>query len=226
MTDQNNQSETTTSSLEPLFNIPKMTGGLLLILIAVHLIRSFIFNDVQDGLALFGYSFIPHRVSNLDWHNINDVLYNAMTAITYMLFHIGWTHFLINTTSLLAFGTAVEKSIGGWRMLGLFLACGVAGILVHYAVYPQSVAPVVGASAAISGLFGAVLRLMQMVGRFKPGWRGLLPITLIWVGMNIVFGLLGVVDDPTVTVAWVAHIGGFMMGLFALPLFMPSLEKN
>ena len=204
---------------ERLFNIPPMTGGLLFILLGIHLIRLFGLSDVQNGFLLFEYSFIPHRLSNLDPITAKELGWNIMTMFTYMGFHIGWTHFFLNTGSLLAFGTAVERTIGAKKTFLLFILCGFAGAVIHFVAYPQSIAPVVGASAAVSGLFAAVLRVMQYMGRFKPGWRGLLPIIVIWTGMNVVFGLMGVVDDPTVTVAWLAHIGGFAAGLGLLPLF-------
>lgn len=210
---------------EPILNIPPMTQAMLLVLLAVHIIRLYVLDNAQDTEILFMLSFIPARVTDLDFANMGAVSLNALTAFTYMLFHIGWSHFLLNTTSILAFGTAVEKFIGGARMLGLFIICGLAGIVVHYVAYMDSVAPVVGASAAASGLFGAVLKIMQYSGSFKPGWKGLLPIVIIWTVMNIVFGIMGMPDDPTVTVAWLAHIGGFLAGIFGLPLFLPARLK-
>lgn len=207
---------------QPLINIPPMTGFLLILLLAVHLIRLYVLSDQQNMHLLFGYSFIPHRLSHLDPITAQGLGWNIMTMITYMGFHIGWTHFFLNTASLLPFGTAVERTVGAKNTMVLFIICGLAGVLLHFCFYSQSMAPVAGASAAVSGLFAAVLRVMQIMGRFKPGWRGLLPITVIWVAINIVFGLIGVADDPNVTVAWIAHIGGFFAGLFALPFFIPK----
>ncbi len=149
-----------TAPREPLFNIPPMTGGLILLLLVVHLGRLFLLSDAQDMHLIFGWGFIPHRLTTLNPMTFIALSYNGMTMLTYMLFHIGWTHFFLNTGSLLAFGTAVEKGIGAWSMLALFILCGVAGVLTHYVIYPDSVAPVVGASAAISGLFGGSLRVM------------------------------------------------------------------
>ncbi len=204
---------------EPLFNIPRVTGILMAILALIHLIRVCVLTPQQDLFFVYAVGFIPHRLSDLSNLTPSLLGINIMTMFTYMGLHIGWTHFLLNTMSLLAFGTAVERSMGGQKLLGLFVICGLAGVVTHFVAYPQSMVPVVGASAAISGLFGVILRIMQNMGRFKPGWRGLMPITIIWVGINIVFGLIGVVDDPSISVAWLAHIGGFLSGLLAFPLF-------
>jgi membrane associated rhomboid family serine protease len=72
----------------------------------------------------------------------------------------------------------------------------------------------VGASGAISGLFGGVLRLMQSLG----GLRRLWPLIVLWVGASVLLGLVGF-PGVAESIAWVAHIGGFAAGLLLFPLF-------
>jgi membrane associated rhomboid family serine protease len=70
----------------------------------------------------------------------------------------------------------------------------------------------------ISGVFGAVLMLMRYVGSLTS----LLPVAIVWIAINVFFGVFGGTPgaggDP---VAWTAHIGGFVYGLAAIRLFMP-----
>ena len=76
----------------------------------------------------------------------------------------------------------------------------------------------VGASGAISGVFGGVLILKRYVGSLPS----LLPVAGVWIALNVFFGIVGGTPgaggDP---VAWTAHIGGFVYGLAAIRLFMP-----
>ena len=140
---------------EPMFNIPPITGGLLLLLAAIQTLRVFVLNDVQNTEIVFGFSFIPDRLMRGE-----TIPWDIMTMITYMGLHIGWTHFFLNTLSLLAFGTAVERAMGAKVMLGIFFLSGLGGVLLHFAIYPSAIAPVAGASAAVSGLFSTILILM------------------------------------------------------------------
>ena len=77
----------------------------------------------------------------------------------------------------------------------------------------------VGASGAISGVFGAVLMAMRQAGRLSS----LLPVAGIWIALNVFFGVFGGTPggggEP---VAWTAHIGGFVYGLVALRFFVPK----
>ena len=49
-----------------------------------------------------------------------------------------------------------------------------------------------------------------------------MPFIVIWFAVNFLFGIsaapLGITDNP---VAWEAHVGGFLAGLFLFPLFDP-----
>ena len=102
----------------------------------------------------------------------------------------------------------------------------------------MSAAPVIGASAAVSGLMGAAARFVFSPGGLAftgpdqrpraplaPLFRVLAnPLVLtfigVWLLMNLAFGLgavqVGLSDAP---VAWIAHVGGFAFGLLALPAF-------
>jgi membrane associated rhomboid family serine protease len=98
----------------------------------------------------------------------------------------------------------------------------------------------VGASAAVSGLMGAATRFVFVsgAGRLGPGdWKGQhtrpprLSLSEVvtnsraalflgaWFVTNLLFGLLatplGITDA---SIAWEAHVGGFLVGLLIFPL--------
>ncbi len=97
----------------------------------------------------------------------------------------------------------------------------------------------VGASGAISGLMGAVFRLMfaaddaatrrvlhedaaaapRLSLRSTLTSRRALAAILIWVGVNALAALgLGELSSAG-AIAWEAHVGGFFTGLLAFELF-------
>jgi len=146
-----------------------------------------------------------------------------LTLITYMFLHGGWMHLGINMLTLAAFGAPVERLLGVRRFVLFYLVCGVVAGLVHILVYPDSPDPVVGASGSISGIFGAVLMLMRYVGSLTS----LLPVAGIWIGLNVFFGLFGGAPGAGgESIAWVAHIAGFVFGLVAIRFFAPRLTNG
>jgi membrane associated rhomboid family serine protease len=90
---------------------------------------------------------------------------------------------------LAAFGSGVEKIIGAKKMFLLMLGCGIVSAFAHFAVYPSSIIPVIGASGAISGLFAAMIAIIAASGAVRTGKNGIIPVVLIWVVITVVFSL-------------------------------------
>ena len=81
----------------------------------------------------------------------------------------------------------VERVLGVRRFVLFYLSAGVVAGFIHVLFFPASANPVVGASGAISGVFGAVLMALRQIGRLNS----LLPVAGIWIALNVVFGLWG-----------------------------------
>jgi membrane associated rhomboid family serine protease len=173
------------------------------------------------------------------------------SPLTYTFLHGDWIHLGLNGLWLAAFGTAVARRFGPLRFLGLFLLSGIAGAAAFLLVHPFGLEPVVGASAAISGAVAAAMRFAFEPGAPLGPGRSLsvandnayyvpaLPLArvfrdgraltflLVWFGCNILFGAfarpLGIGD---VSVAWEAHIGGFLAGLLAFGFFDPTPDQR
>jgi membrane associated rhomboid family serine protease len=138
-----------------------------------------------------------------------------------MFLHGNWPHVLINSVWLLAFGPVVARRFGSALFLGFFIICGVMGAAAHLAVYWGSAAPVIGASAGISGLMAAGFRMLPF-GPPQAEAPPLAPIlssqilvwSLIWTIINVGAGVTGLGGGPGVdnVVAWVAHLGGYFAG--------------
>ncbi len=201
---------------EPILNIPRMVKILCSIFIAMFLLTYFL--DVETANQIFLYlAFLP----NLYVDPSQGYVWQLLTMpFTHALLHGGWFHLFINLGMMLAFGSAVEKYIGGKKLLVFFLITTAIGGLTHLAFYWGSVGALIGASGGISGLFGVLLRILQDRGQMEPGWRGLMPITLLWVGVSVLFALFTTAPGGG-SIAWTAHVGGFLSGLL---LYTPVMR--
>lgn len=201
---------------EPLINMPPITKYFLGILILIHLFVTFALNTEQYNWVVFNLGFIPARFSGMGLFEPLALL----TPFTHMFLHGGWLHLGMNAVMLLAFGSGVEKWLGGKKMCAFFLATGLCGVILHFTLNYDSVNPVIGASGGISGLFAAALVMLNKSNVGMTGRFGLWPIAILWVSISVIFGF---VDTPQMGVgkgeiAWAAHVGGFIGGFAVLKL--------
>ena len=192
---------------QPMFNMPPVTKALLaanvLVFAAMLVLPARI-----DEIVVETFGFTPANYSGMvpfEWPMI-------VAPITYQFLHAGFAHIGVNMLALVAFGAGIEQRLGGWRFLVFFLLSGIIGAFAEFAVAAGSADVVIGASAAISGLFGGILRF----GVFR---RGFWLLVALWLVMNAVTGIAGIggAGEP---VAWIAHVGGFAAGLILYPLFV------
>jgi membrane associated rhomboid family serine protease len=169
------------------------------------------------------------------------------TFVTYSLFHASWIHLGVNAIWLLPFGSALARRFGAVRFLLFFAVTAAAGALAHLFAYGGHHAPVIGASAAISGTMAGAMRFAFQSGgpmsfrRFGPEADLRVPAAplsrvlrepaamiflLVWLGINLLFGLIampGVGEGEAV--AWQAHMGGFLAGLVLFSWFDPDADS-
>lgn len=141
-----------------------------------------------------------------------------LTFVTYMFLHAGWIHLISNMLFLWVFADNVEDAFGYFAFTLFYLLCGIAGALAHVMMTPDSPAPLIGASGAVSGIIGAYVLLYPKARIWiLLFYRIPLRISAIWVlgGWFLlqVFSVLTAGTDSDVQVAWWAHIGGFFAGL-------------
>jgi rhomboid family protein len=155
-----------------------------------------------------------------------------LTPLTAMFLHGGWLHLLGNMLYLYIFGDNVEDMLGGGRYLLFFLLCGAASFGAQILLQHNSMVPNVGASGAIAGVLGAYMLLFP-----RARVVTLIPLFLffpvveipaffflgIWFLIQFFSGAatLGRSDALTGGVAWWAHIGGFLVGMLLLRVFLP-----
>jgi membrane associated rhomboid family serine protease len=223
-------------SREPFLNAPAIVFWLIALLVVAHVVRVMLPEPWPDDL-LFEFSFIPARYSAdfLAAHGIPapSLVEQAIPFVSYMFLHGNYMHLGVNSLWLLAFGPIVAKRLKAAKFLLFFLFCGIASIALHLIVYFGAEEPVVGASGAISGLMGAAIRIFYgrlMYRHVTPEGQALplapvfsrpiLGFTAVWLIANFFAGVTGLgLTDETQSVAWVAHLGGYLAGIFAISVF-------
>ncbi len=194
---------------EPMINLPSVTKYLLGCLLLVFVITNLILPEKTSTWIIETFGFVPSRI-----HVGQIDFYTILSPLTHMLLHGGWMHIIMNAFMLAAFGSGVERWLGGKKMFVLFVFSGLCGAALHYILNTASDSPMIGASGALSGLFAAALVMLGRGQREMGGKYGILPFALLWIGLSIGFGMLG---GPNGTmIAWAAHVGGFIGGFIVL----------
>jgi len=153
-------------SRERVFNIPPAVLLTAAALVAVHAVFELLPNYVRaEVLLLFAFSPDRYHWSWLDfapWY----IGWGAAvwTFVTYAFLHGSLAHLMFNLVWLLAFGTPVARRFGPFRFAIFFLFAAIAGAVFHLAVHFNEGEPVIGASAAISGMMGAAIRFVFQRG--------------------------------------------------------------
>lgn len=177
--------------------------------------------DLQSRLLLNLAFFDPYgpTVAMLEAAGVRPAIMRWASALTYAFLHGGVLHLVMNGVIFLALGGAVANMIGGARFVILFCVTAFAGALA-FGLISAAEGPLVGASGAIFGLFGALKRWewrwIQATGapanRF---WGTILALTLMNVALFFFYPGDG-------AVAWEAHLGGFVAGWLIAPFLAPG----
>ena len=234
------------SPRQRIFNVPRVVLAILAAIGFIQVIIAYGLDNEQTNELLVVVAFIPVRYSlqlleaEPWWIGWGPA---AWTFLTYAFVHIDLNHLFFNGITLAAFGTPVARRFGTSRFLVFFLVTAAAGAAVHLAVHFGDRAPVIGASASVSGAMAAAMRFIFQqggplgalgAGGPKDYWvpaaplrtmlrdRRLFVFLAAWFAGNLLFGT-GIVSIPGTdqVVAWEAHIGGFLAGLFGFALFDP-----
>ena len=146
---------------------------------------------------------------------------SVWSVFTSMFMHGGWFHIIGNMWFLAIFGDNVEDALGKVRFILFYLLCGVAAAVLQVVSAPGSVAPMVGASGAISGVMGAYavlfprapVHVLVFFGFFFT--RIVVPAFLMlgyWFIIQLLGGIPALAGAGGGVAVW-AHVGGFVAGV-------------
>lgn len=139
--------------------------------------------------------------------------------LTTAFLHAGFLHIAVNMYALWIVGSYLERMLGRWRYVALYLVSAVGGsVAVLLLATPDAASwftPVVGASGAVFGAFAAILMVLRRTGRDASQ-------ILVLILINLVLGFV------VAGISWQAHLGGLLTGLVlgALYAFGPSRTRT
>jgi membrane associated rhomboid family serine protease len=222
---------------EPMFNVPMVVLVIIGLCVAVYLAQAYVLNDSQNLMMLYKAAFIPVLYTgqyDFDWFMLSR-------PFTYTFLHGSLAHVAVNMVWLAAFGPPLANRFGAARFAFFFAMTGLAAAALFWAIHPFMEAPLVGASGSISGMMGAAARFGFHMDRSsgKSAFAGApLPFSVVvrsrsvmtflavWMVINLVTGLVGLGAGGSDQIAWEAHIGGFLVGFFALRFFDRGSQRE
>lgn len=222
-----------------VFNVPGVVLAILLLTVAAFLALGLLppqsLRSIEFAAAVAPPRFLAGPEANggyLRW---------VSPLIGHMFVHAGFMHIAFNSIWLLAFGAPVARRLGAEEALKSFRAfagaalfltfyflCGAAGALTYIFAHSLEFSLLVGASGGVSGLLGALVRFAfnrstlfgpQHAKFSKLTEPSVLTWTFVIIALNTVVGLVGGPFTGGASVAWEAHIGGYLFGLLFYPTF-------
>ncbi len=208
--------------IAPIRSRPLVTYLLIAANTLVFLYQASLPHAAGEAFA-YRYGMVPYFLAQ------DPRLASLGTPFTSMFMHGSWFHLISNMWFLHIFGDNVEDALGRGRFLLFYLLCGLLAAGAQLWVDPSSRVPMIGASGAIAGVLGAYFRIL-------PNARvvTLIPIffffivrelpavffIVIWFLLQLVSGIgsLGYAQQSG-GVAFFAHIGGFLGGLWLVGVF-------
>lgn len=193
----------------------KLTNGLIAVNVIVFLV--ILLAGMEQEAFLKG-GFFPARLGGEFAHDpqFGWMVPAWLTPISSAFLHSGLMHIGFNMLMLLFCGRFVEHALGSNLMAFLYVVGAYAASLSEFIFNSQSMAVVVGASGAISAIFGAYAMLysrneVKPVGPIPGHIVRIAWLTIFWIGIQLMIGLA--TSGSVNGIAIYAHIGGFVAGL-------------
>jgi len=167
-------------------------------------------------LVIFAICWLVFLLSLVGWGNtiFNEISFFPQLTFDHLLehpyrllgpafFHFSWMHIVFNTMWWWQIGGAIERTLGKWALVNLFL---VSAIISNFGQFIVSGPNFGGLSGVVYALFGYV----WWYGWLAPE-KGL-TISKPIVGFLLFFMLLGFADVLPVNMANTAHLLGLVSG--------------
>ena len=215
----------------PTYSRPVITVALLSANVMVF-IYQMILGPAGEQLFIFGTAVIPYELTHFvdrTTFSIPSTRYAypaallpfPLTLFSAMFTHGGFMHLGGNMLYLWIFGNNIEDAMGHGRFFIFYMITGLGATMVHVLSDPNSTIPMIGASGAIAGILGAYFVLYPKA-KIKTFVVLIIFIQIIYVPAVFILGfwflrqIIGIGSDD---IAWYAHIGGFLVGMFLVRRF-------
>jgi rhomboid family protein len=222
--------------MTPRRSVPVVTVLLIAVNVIVFLYQVSLPPDQAEAFVRI-YGLVPARIQLAlagQHYSLADVLIPLFTC---MFLHGGWLHIIGNMWFLWIFGGNVEDRLGSLGYLVFYLVCGISSGLIQTIFSWGSHLPSIGASGAISGVLGAYIvffpssRILTLIPLFIIWFTWQIPALVfigLWFLMQFMSGI-SALNDPRAAalggVAWWAHVGGFLTGMFLARVIKPVQRR-
>ncbi len=232
--DRNHPQDVDRPPHQPIFNLPTVIVVFAVLFCVIRLTQDLFYFDGEARVIFILWSaFLPVRYV-AEGAQLPPVMAAYWTPISYAFLHADWLHLGVNTMWMAAFGTPVARRFGTVRFVVLSLVAAIAGAITHMLFFFADIVPLVGASAMVSAYMGAAVRFafghgsglsadpqapaLSISQTFAN--RSTFSFVAVWFALNYFTGTGALnLAGEHVSIAWQAHIGGFLVGLLGFRLF-------
>lgn len=216
----------------PIFNLPGVVLFSLVVLLAIHVVRENFLGRQLDLELLVNTSFIPQRYV---LPMLEQGIPYFTSVFTYSFLHGGYGHLIVNGLWLAAFGSIVARRWGAIKFCIFWMLSALASAGFFALLNWGEVVFVIGASGVVSALMGAATRFaFPLSGRFVRDKAHFLPrqsfaeifqnktvliYLAFWFGISLIPAFGANLTGSVNSVAWEAHIGGFLFGFLLFDAF-------
>ena len=184
---------------------PTLFTNAIKILVSVNF-GIFVLQTISNAETLFFplFGLVPKMV----WSELM-----IWQPITYLFFHGGIWHVLINMFVLWMFGSELERIWGKPRFLKFYFMTGIGSGLITMLFSLQSMTPIVGASGAV---YGVLLAYGLTYPNRQIYLYGIIPIKSIWFVIGI--GLIAFMSsfNNLSQISHITHLSGMLIGYLML----------
>jgi rhomboid protease GluP len=186
---------------------------LLMVIILGFFLLEIYYGGSQDTLSIYRLGAIfKFQNQQVEWWRL----------ITSMFMHFGFAHLFLNLFSLFLVGPFVERSVGSFGFLVIYLISGLGSMFLATLLSPLPFLVLLGASGCIMGLLGAMAYLLYrgyIKEKSKIARKSLNIIIFIFV-FQVIFDLL------TPNVSMTAHLSGFVFGIILTVLLLAFKKER
>lgn len=214
----------------PTYIFPFITIGIIILNIVVFF--SQLVSSAGMNTITYAYGAIPYSLLTFE---SQQPVHPALTVFSSMFMHGGLFHLGGNMLYLWIFGNNIEDRLGHVRFIIFYLFCGIFAAYSHALSNPDSTIPMIGASGAVSGILGAYILLFPRANVHTLLFLGFF-ITTVKIPALIVIGFWAIIQflngmvssglQNAGGVAWFAHLGGFLIGLLTIKVWLPKRIKQ
>ncbi len=210
----------------PTSTFPFITIGIIVLNILIFIWE--IISPAGEKAIVYSYGAIPYSITTFEKA---QPVHPFFTLFSSMFLHGGYFHLGGNMLYLWIFGNNIEDRLGHLRFLTFYIFSGIVAAYSHAITEPNSTIPMIGASGAVSGILGAYILLFPHARVHTLIFLGFFVTTIkvpalivigFWAIIQLINGLIskGLLNQGGV--AWFAHIGGFLIGLLTIKLWLPK----